>query len=242
MDRAFEGGKRKSASMSADGNRLSQLRVIHPDFKRPARRNSMRTQTRKISGVAGVSLALLLAMTFGSRLAHGQAQHVRWDIVTLSLPGATVNPGGQASAKDNLGNTLTLTGTGQFVAPAGGGGTSSAVTGGGGWRITTATGTSSGTYVVTGLVRWEDAPGSFPGTADNIGGPGTFRAGLAVLRIEYSDGSPGILVLSCHGAGTADTVFEGITASKGYVDFWNTVPPSGTPATANANRTSFHLE
>lgn len=202
----------------------------------------MQAEKRKLSGVVGVSLALLLAMTFGSRLAHGQAQQVRWDIVRLSLPGATVNPGGQASAKDNLGDTLTLTGSGTFVAAAGGGGTSSAVTGGGAWMLTTAAGTSSGAYAVTGLVRWEEAPGTFPGTADNIGSPAAFRAGLAVLRIEYSDGSHGILVLSCHGAGTPDTVFEGITASKDYVDFWDRVPPSGTPATANANRTAFHLE
>ena len=202
----------------------------------------MGAKTRRISGIAGVSLALLLAMTFGSRLAHGQAQHVRWDIIRLSLPGATVNPEGQASAMDNLGNTLTLTGSGTFVAPAGGGGTSSAVTGGGAWLLTTAAGTSSGAYRVTGLVRWEEAPGRFPATADNIDNPANFRAGLAVLRIEYSDGSHGILVVSCHGAGTPDTVFEGITASKDYVDYWNRVAPSGTPATTNANRTAFHLE
>src|SRR5438128_10243966 len=109
----------------------------------------MRARTRKISGIAVVSLGLLLAMTFGSRLAHGQAQHVRWDIVLLTPGpggvGVTANPGGQASAKDNqystavndnLGNTLTLTGTGTFVAPAGGGGTSGAVTGGGTWTLT----------------------------------------------------------------------------------------------------------
>ncbi len=205
----------------------------------------MRTNTRKISGVAGVSVALLLAMTFGARLAHGQAQHVRWDIVRLSLPGATVNSGGQASAKDNLlpvADTMTLTGSGTFVAPAGGGGTSSAVTGGGVWTLTTPTGTSSGMYEVTGLVRWEEAPGTFPGTADNIGDPANFRAGLAVLRIAYTDGSHGILVVSCHGAGTPDSAFEGITVSKDFVDYWNRVAPTGTPATANANRTAFHLE
>jgi hypothetical protein len=202
----------------------------------------MRTHTSKMSRVAGVSLALLLAMTVGSRLAHGQAQHVRWDIVRLSVPGVTVNPGGQASAMDNIGNTLTLTGTGTFVAPAGGGGTSSAATGGGTWMITTATGSSSGTYEVTGLVRWEEAAGTFPGTADNIGDSRDFRPGLAVLRIQYHDGSHGVLVVSCHGLGTPDAVFEGITASKDYVDFWNRVAPSGTPATANANRTAFHLE
>ena len=119
-----------------------------------------------------MSLALLLAITFGSRLAHGQAQHVRWDIVSLSLPGATVNPGGQASALNNLGGTITLTGFGTFVAPAGGGGTSSAVTGGGTWTA----GVESGTYQVTGLVRWAEAPGTFPGTTDNIGSPADFRA------------------------------------------------------------------
>ena len=201
---------------------------------------------RWISRVALVSLAVVLvAMTVGSRVvAQGQAQHVRWDIISLSTPATTVNPGGQASAKDNfpVANTITLTGSGTFVAPAGGGGTSSAVTGGGLWTITTATGSSSGAYEVTGLVRWEEAPGTDPATFDNIGDPADFRAGLAVLRIQYSDGSHGILVLSCHGVGTPDTVFEGITASKDYVDFWNRVAPSGTPATANANRTAFHLE
>src|SRR2546428_5458737 len=172
-----------------------------------------------------------------------EATKVRWDIVSLSLPGATVSPGGQASAKNNLAvpDTITLTGSGTFLAPAGGGGTSNAVTGGGNWMITTATGSSSGRYTVTGLVRWEEAPGTFPGTTDNVGSPVDFRPGLVVLRIQYNDGSHGILVVSCHGAGTPDSVFEGVTASKDYVDFWNRVPPSGTPATANANRTAFHL-
>ena len=201
----------------------------------------MRTETRRTRVALVVSLAVLLAMTAGLRVIHGQAQHVRWDIISLS-PGVTVNPGGQASAKDNLGNTLTLMGTGTFVAPAGGGGTSSAVTGGGSWTITTAAGSSSGAYAVTGLVRWEQAPGTFPATTDNIGSPADFRAGLAVLRIEYSDGSHGILVVSCQGAGTPGTVFEGITASKDDVDFWNRVAPSGGPSGANANRTAFHLE
>jgi len=212
----------------------------------------MRAKTRKISGIAAASLGLLLAMTFGSRLTHGQAQHIRWDIVNLTLPGATVNPGGHASAKDNQnspgdndnnGNTLTLTGTGTFVAPAGGGGTSGAVTGGGTWTLTPVVGApSGGAYWVTGLVRWEVAPGTFPGTTDNIGNPADFRAGLAVLRIQYSDGSNGILVLSCHGVGTPDSVFEGITASKGFVDYWHRQAPAGTPAGPNANRTAFHLE
>ncbi|HJZ73184.1 MAG TPA: hypothetical protein VKE51_15675 [Vicinamibacterales bacterium] len=195
-----------------------------------------------IAKVGLASFAALLATTVASPVVRGQAQHVRWDIIRLSTPATTVNPGGQASAMDNLGDTITLTGSGTFVAPAGRGGTSSAVTGGGLWTITTAAGTSSGAYEVTGLVRWEEAPGTFPATFDNIGAPADFRSGLAVLRIEYSDGSHGILVVSCHGAGTPNAVFEGVTASKDYVDFWNRVAPSGGPAGANANRTAFHLE
>src|SRR2546426_4837090 len=189
--------------------------------------------------VLGLSLVVLLMAASPSVLA--EAAHVRWDIIVLTPPGATVNAGGQASALNNIGDKITLTGTGTFVAPSGGGGTSNAVTGGGTWTIVTAGGSSTGTYIVTGLVRWEEAPGTFPATADNIGNPGDFRPGLAVLRIEYSDGSHGILVVSCHGAGTPDTVFEGITASKDFVDYWNRVPPSGTPTDPNANRTSFHI-
>ena len=186
--------------------------------------------------------ALAVLLFSMATVGFGQASHVRWDIVSLSLPGATVNPGGEASAMDNIGDTITLMGTGTFVAPAGGGGTSSAVTGGGNWTITTASGSSSGTYDVTGLVRWEEAPGTFPGTTDNIGSAANFRPGLAVLRIEYNDGSHGILVVSCHGAGTPNSVFEGVTASKDFVDFWQRVAPAGGPSGPNANRTSFHLE
>jgi hypothetical protein len=196
-----------------------------------------------------LSLVVVLMAASPSVFAH--AAHVRWDIINLT-PGPTVNPGGQASAQNNIGDTITLTGRGTFVAPSGdsareqgeqedGEGTSGAVTGGGSWTIVTAGGSSTGSYVVTGLVRWEQAPGTFPASVDNIGNPGDFRPGLAVLRIKYSDGSHGILVVSCHGAGTPDTVFEGITASKDFVDYWNRVPPSGTPAGENANRTAFHL-
>ena len=197
---------------------------------------------RWISGIAVVSLIALIAMTLDVAIAHGKekGEHVRWDIIVLT-PGATVNAGGQASALNNIGDQITFTGTGTFVAPSGRGKTSDAVTGGGTWTIVTAGGSSAGTYVVTGLVRWEPAPGTFPAAADNIGNPGDFSAGLAVLSIEYSDRSHGILVVSCHGAGTPDTVFEGITASKDFVHYWNRLAPSGTPTGENANRTSFHI-
>jgi hypothetical protein len=175
--------------------------------------------------------------------ADDDETRMRWDIVNLTPP-VTVNPGGQASAQDNIGDTITLTGSGTFGVRTGREDEhrrSRPVTGGGRWMITTASTTSSGTYRVTGLVSFELAPGTFPGTADAIGNPADFRSGLAVLRIEYSDGSDGILVVSCHGAGAPDSVFEGITASKEFVDFWNRVAPSGTPTGANANRTAFHI-
>jgi len=73
---------------------------------------------------------------------------------------------------------------------------------------------------------------------DNIGNPAERSPGLAVLRIQYSDGEHGILVLSCHLVGTPDSVFEGITASKGFVDYYNSqVSIPGV----NANRTLFHV-
>ena len=200
----------------------------------------MKTQARWIARIAIVSSAVLVAVTVGLPVVHGQAAHVRWDIINLT-PGPTVNPGGQASAMNNIGETITFTGTGTFVDPSGRGGTSSAVTGGGNWTITTASGSSSGTYEVRGLVRFEEAPGVFPGAVDNIGSPADFRSGLAVLRIEYNDGELGILVVSCSLVGSPATIFEGITASKGFTDFWKAQPPSGSPTTANANRTLFHV-
>src|SRR6266853_1915336 len=112
--------------------------------------------------------------------------------------------------------------------------------------------TGMGNYQVSRLIRFEVAPGHQTSILrDNIG-DGTLtdnRAGLAVFRIAYDDGSKGILAVSCHLNGNppsqADaapaSIFEGITASKGFVDYWNRVAPAGSPGTANANRTLFHI-
>jgi hypothetical protein len=97
---------------------------------------------------------------------------------------------------------------------------------------------ASGFYVVTGLVRWEQAPGTFPATFDAIDNVAEAHAGLAVMRVEFSDGSHGVLTVSCHFNGTPASVFEGITMSKGYVDYWNRAAPVGG---VNANRTAFHV-
>jgi hypothetical protein len=212
----------------------------------------MRTEARWISRVGVVSL-VALAMTVASPGVHGQAQHVRWDIVSQNFPPAsplTTSAGGIASARAIDGSQITLTGSGTFVAPGGpGGGTSSAVTGGGTWTICSAPANPgcvsgvSGTYEVTGLVRWEPAPYP-PGNPsipriDLIDEGGVRSTGLAVLRIIYSDGDRGILVVSCEGVTSPSNMFEGITASKGFVEYWSPVPPVGG---VNANRTLFHIE
>jgi hypothetical protein len=94
-------------------------------------------------------------------------------------------------------------------------------------------------YQVTGLVRWEEAPGSIPaGVTDLIGPAADAHSGLVFLRIEYSDGDHGVLVVSCHLAvGTPNMVFEGITASKSFVDYWDRVAPVPN---VDGNRTVFH--
>jgi len=201
----------------------------------------MRIKNRWLLGI-GVTL---LWITATSSVAMGQAAHVRWDIVSVAT--GSPLPGGVASARAQNCSKITLTGSGTFVAPAGGGGTSSGVTGGGTWETfsatapctcsSTATGTStgSGTYEVTGLVRWEEK-GTFPALSDTAVG------GLATLRVVFSDGSHGVLVVSCHSpSGSDPAIFEGITVSKSFVDYWNREAPSGAPF-VDANRTLFHIE
>ena len=87
---------------------------------------------------------------------------------------------------------------------------------------------------------WVQYPGAKPDLSDH-------RAGLLFVRIAYSDGSKGVLVVSCHLNGGPDfvarpaapaSIFEGITASKGYTDYWNRVPPI---AAVDGNRTLFHI-
>ena len=136
--------------------------------------------------------------------ASAPAAHIGWEIF------------GSASATAADGLQIFVTGNGTFVAPAGGGGTSSAATGGGTWETRDASNavTGSGSYGVTGLVRWERALASVPSI------PGS-TAGLAILRVEYDDGSAGTLTISCRITAEQPGRFEGVTASKGFVDFWN---------------------
>jgi len=175
--------------------------------------------------VLRVSLVTLLSvgiwLTVVKHAANAQAQHVRWDIIP---PTGDIRPGGSASATAADGSTITLTGSGTFVAPASGSGSSSAATGGGTWKIfppKSNTASASGTYQVEGLVRFDEAPGSLTGVNDLIGDLEDAHAGLAILRIVYSDGDRGVLVFSCSLPGSPAAIPEGVSASKSFVDFFN---------------------
>ena len=151
----------------------------------------------------------------------------RWDIVHISnFNPVNANEGGFASALANNGSKITVTGHGTFepLDP-------DEVTGGGAWTTYAPNGTTvtgNGTYRVQQLVRFDLAPGVLTGTVDKIpGAKGDLtdtRAGLMFVRIAYSDGSKGILVFSCGLDGSPASIFEGVTASKGYTDYWNSVP------------------
>jgi hypothetical protein len=183
------------------------------------------------------TFALALTVTLGMvAIASAAATRVRWDIVSIDftrLP-LTLRSGGPASALANDGSRITLTGSGTFFP-----GSVIPPTGGGTWETSSASNvvTGSGTYKVTGLVQWENGAGT--NTDIDAISQATRTGGLAVLRVEYSDGSHGILVVSCRLTGTPVTVFEGITATKGVVAYSD----RGRPAPGvDANRTLFHIE
>lgn len=189
----------------------------------------------------GLIVALTLVFVGGATGQRGRAQVIRWDIVSLDFAATppTVSAGGTAGALANDGSRITFTGRGTFLANPGRG-RPQRVTGGGRWTAFDAAGdqTGRGRYRVTGLVSWEPARGEATGVEDRIGDAEDARAGLAVLRIRYGDGRRGVLTVSCHLDGTPDSVFEGITATRGFVSYWNREAPPDPPG--NANRTVFH--
>jgi len=185
---------------------------------------------------------LLVVMLLGSALlvtrASAAGQKYRWDIISVNFATATLSAGGSASAIANDGSSITLTGEGTFNAASNFGNRD--VTGGGTWQTFDSGGTptASGTYQVTSFVSFTVGPGTSRLPHDNIGDINDQRAGLLFVTIQYSDGSPGVLAVSCDLIGTPDSVFEGIRVSKGFVDYWNgTAPVAGV----NANRTNFHI-
>jgi len=198
----------------------------------------MQTHFKRFIGLGGVVVlgGVLLLLTTFAGAASGQAQHVRWDIIsTTGVPPTPINSGGNASATAaNGGDTITLTGSGTFVAPASGGG-SGAATGGGTWTTTSG---GSGTYTVTGLVSWQPANAQTNvGFIDNID-EGTRTNGTAVLDIAFSDGSEGVLTVGCHGPGAPPGIFEGIATTKGFKTYYTVPAPV---AGVDAGRTLFHV-
>lgn len=187
------------------------------------------------------------AMAGPSPVEASGASHVRWDIISVpNFAPLTLEPGGIAYALAGPDLKISFTGKGTFVAPAGGGGSSSGVTGGGTWEtFNGAASTGEGTYEVTGLVRWELANlqsptfGGLP-IVDHIGNTNERANGYALLQIKYSDGTRGTLLVGCHGPGAPAGIFEGVTATKGYVTYW--IPETPPPPTGeDKNRTLFHL-
>jgi hypothetical protein len=182
----------------------------------------MRSRRRALLALTALlgAAATLLSVQTGGAAGGDDEVTIRWDITTVSGTPPTIRAGGSAPALAADGSRITFTGSGTFKP-----GDSGEVTGGGTWQ----TATASGTYRVRRLVAWHEAPGTLPSVVvDTIGRSADARAGLAVLQIRYSDGSGlGKLVVSCHlPIGSPDSIFEGITASKGFVDYFD--PDPGT--------------
>jgi len=193
-------------------------------------------QTKRLLwlGVPVLVVAALLPMS----VSAGGAKHVRWDIIHLvgGAPPGPVTAGGVPSASAPDGDTITLTGSGTFVAPAGSNGGSGAVTGGGTWQ----TSSGSGTYRVTELVSFVFAnfQSATPVLNDMIGDTNERANGTAVLRVQFSDGQSGVLTVGCHGPGAPPGIFEGIATTKGYKTYYAVHDPVGG---VDANRTIFHV-
>lgn len=186
------------------------------------------------------TIIVLMFVGVGTVARASDEVRVRWDLIHVILGTCLcATPGGSDSAMAPDKSQITMTGSGTFHISDGG---FEDVTGGGTWQTHDASNvmTGSGTYRVTGVVNFTHAPGIFPPPLnDLVGNKADASAGLMVLRIAYSDGSRGILVLNCTIVGTPSSIAEGITATKGFVNF----STQGTAVdTVDANHTLFHVQ
>jgi hypothetical protein len=199
---------------------------------------------KRSTAVSMIALAFIcLSAPLLADDSHGT--RYRWDIfqvTDVTATGFTIAPGGTSTSQatfypaqlagDN--STITLTGSGTFRVNEG-----DDVTGGGNWTTAAADGTvtGTGTYRVTRLVFFELGAGTLAGAPiiDETGNLADTRAGLAVLRVHYSDGTNGMAVIVCSIAGPP-AVIEGTTATKGVVDYSNPLIPDGT-----TGNTLFHV-
>lgn len=202
----------------------------------------------KNSTIVSMALCCLGASPLLAGESHGTK--VKWDIFQYEdftgpccTPPFTIAPGGISTSQatfypaqgagDN--STITLTGSGTFRLNNG-----HDVTGGGTWTTAAADGsvTGTGTYRVTELVFFEFGAGTlaaFHRITDETGNRDDTRAGIAVLKVHYSDSTNGIVVLVCNIAGPP-AVIEGTTATKGVVDYSNPLIPDIT-----TGNTLFHI-
>jgi hypothetical protein len=200
--------------------------------------------------VIGVLVGLLGGVTFGINSASAQdnAATYRWDIFQFVDDEPFMEPfasgeGGVAYAYAQDGTIIMLTGSGTFQTDD-----PTAVTGGGTWTTFPSHGlapTGEGTYAVTELISFVEAPGTIPPViGDTIAERTDARAGLAVMRITYADanGNPagsGVLTVSSRLAKDSPaSIFVGVTATKDFTAYWNRFEPVRG---VNANRANFHL-
>jgi hypothetical protein len=199
-----------------------------------------RSRPIRLAAVIAAVAALILSAFVAGALGGSDGEKLRWDIASVERTDEAFvwSPGGRASARAADQSNITLTGHGTFRTDSHGD-----VTGGGTWKTFDDSGnqTGSGTYKVRNLIRFAVAGGGLGAPArDNIGNTEDVRAGLAELRVVYSDGSQGVLAVSSNLEGTVDSVFSGITASKSVVSFFNREAPQDDPF-VDANRTVFHV-
>jgi len=195
-------------------------------------------RVRLLALMGGILALVLGAGVSGS--ASPDDEEMRWDLVNINFTTGTVSSGGVASARASDGSKITLTGSGEFDTDSRVG---SRATGGGTWTTYSPAPagavTGTGTYRVTRFVSFAVAPGTLPVPNDDIGSPSLARAGLLTVAVKYSSGEKGVLTVSCHLVGSPNTLFEGITTTKGTAAYWNPELPPAPPA--NGNRTLFHV-
>jgi hypothetical protein len=195
--------------------------VARPTAER-MRKMSTRLIVHGLATLTGAA-ALVLSVFSGRVLGDGEASTIRWDI--QHYPNLVLQPGGEAFADAVDGSKIRFMGSGTFKTDG------HDVTGGGTWKTFAASGalTGSGTYRVLNLVSWHAAPGTLPcpPITDDIAPCADARAGLAVLQIQYPGG--GVV-------GSPTTVYEGVTVSKGFVDYYLPENPDLT-----MNGTIFHV-
>jgi len=186
---------------------------------------------------------LVATASFASPRQHQKAAPTglkfRWVILSLDFskaPTLSYKAGGVASALAGDGSKITIAGEGTF------GGKPTNVTGGGTWKTFDASGkeTGSGTYKVTSLIYFTGAPGSIPDNfIDNIGRREDARAGVGALKVSFSNGKQGILIITCRlPVGSPPWISEKILMTMGNVDYTIADPPR--PG-VDANRNQFRV-